>query len=66
MTGGKLVISGRVVIRVTMEKGYVFVDRMILMVKEAKRQKTPKKVVLTILLSALVRIMLFKSRGTSG
>jgi high-affinity K+ transport system ATPase subunit B len=49
-----------------MEKGYGFVDRMILMVKEAKRQKTPKKVVLTILLSALVRVMLFKSRGTSG
>jgi hypothetical protein len=54
VTGGKLVISGRVVIRVTMEKGYGFVDRMILMVKEAKRQKTPKGVVLTILLSTLV------------
>ena len=39
VTGGKLVISGRVVIRVTMEKGYGFVDRMILMVKEAKRPR---------------------------
>ena len=47
-----------------MEKGYGFVDRMILMVKEAKRQKTPKKVVLTILLSALVVCVTLKPFGS--
>ena len=53
VTGGTRVISDRIVIRVTMEKGDGFLDRMIAMVEGAKRQKTPNEIALTILLSAL-------------
>ncbi|NBV22788.1 MAG: K(+)-transporting ATPase subunit B [Proteobacteria bacterium] len=58
VTGGTRVISDRVVIRVTMEKGHGFLDRMISMVEGAKRQKTPNEIALTILLSALTLIFL--------
>src|SRR5262249_16021595 len=53
VTGGTRVISDRIVIRVTMEKGHGFLDRMIAMVEGAKRQKTPNEIALTILLSPL-------------
>ena len=52
VTGGTRVISDRIVIRVTMEKGDGFLDRMIAMVEGAQRQKTPNEIALTILLSA--------------
>jgi K+-transporting ATPase ATPase B chain len=58
VTGGTRVISDRIVIRVTMEKGQGFLDRMIAMVEGAKRQKTPNEIALTILLSALTIIFL--------
>jgi potassium-transporting ATPase ATP-binding subunit len=58
VTGGTRVISDRIVIRVTMEKGHGFLDRMIAMVEGAKRQKTPNEIALTILLSALTVIFL--------
>jgi potassium-transporting ATPase ATP-binding subunit len=58
VTGGTRVISDRIVIRVTMEKGQGFLDRMIAMVEGAKRQKTPNEIALTILLSALTVIFL--------
>ena len=58
VTGGTRVISDRIVIRVTMEKGHGFLDRMISMVEGAKRQKTPNEIALTILLSALTLIFL--------
>jgi K+-transporting ATPase ATPase B chain len=58
VTGGTRVISDRIVIRVTMEKGRGFLDRMIAMVEGAKRQKTPNEIALTILLSALTVIFL--------
>src|SRR5437879_6363251 len=58
VTGGTRVISDRVVIRVTMEKGRGFLDRMIAMVEGAKRQKTPNEIALTILLAALTFIFL--------
>ncbi len=53
VTGGTKVISDRIVIRVTSEKGNAFLDRMISMVEGARRQKTPNEIALTILLSAL-------------
>ena len=59
VTGGTRVISDRIVIRVTMEKGHGFLDRIIAMVEGAKRQKTPNEIALTILLSALTIIFLF-------
>jgi K+-transporting ATPase ATPase B chain len=58
VTGGTRVISDRIVIRVTMEKGHGFLDRMIAMVESAKRQKTPNEIALTILLAALTFIFL--------
>jgi potassium-transporting ATPase ATP-binding subunit len=58
VTGGTRVISDRIVIRVTMEKGQGFLDRMIAMVEGAKRQKTPNEIALTILLAALTFIFL--------
>ncbi len=58
VTGGTRVLSDRIVIRVTSEKGHTFLDRMIAMVEGAKRQKTPNEIALTILLSALTIIFL--------
>ena len=53
VTGGTTVISDRIVVRITAEKGHGFLDRMIAMVEGAKRQKTPNEIALTILLSSL-------------
>jgi potassium-transporting ATPase ATP-binding subunit len=69
VTGGTRVISDRIVIRITSEKGNTFLDRMIAMVEGASRQKTPNEIALTILLSALTLIFLLvcitlKSFGT--
>lgn len=58
VTGGTKVISDRIVVRITSEKGNTFLDRMISMVEGAKRQKTPNEIALTILLSALTLIFL--------
>ena len=58
VTGGTRVLSDRIVIRVTMEKGRGFLDRMISLVEGARRQKTPNEIALTILLSALTLIFL--------
>jgi len=58
VTGGTRVLSDRIVIRVTIEKGWGFLDRMIALVEGAKRQKTPNEIALTILLAALTFIFL--------
>jgi K+-transporting ATPase ATPase B chain len=58
VTGGTRVISDRIVVRVTQEKGQAFLDRMIAMVEGARRQKTPNEIALTILLAALTFIFL--------
>ena len=58
VTGGTKVISDRIVIRITSEKGDTFLDRMIAMVEGASRQKTPNEIALTILLSALTLVFL--------
>ncbi len=58
VTGGTRVISDRIVIRITSEKGNTFLDRMIAMVEGATRQKTPNEIALTILLSAMTLIFL--------
>jgi len=58
VTGGTRVLSDRIVIRITMEKGSGFLDRMIALVEGAQRQKTPNEIALTILLSALTLIFL--------
>src|SRR6201997_182226 len=58
VTGGTRVLSDRIVIRVTIEKGGGFLDRMIALVEGAKRQKTPNEIALTIMLAALTFIFL--------
>ncbi|MGO9479220.1 MAG: potassium-transporting ATPase subunit KdpB [Limisphaerales bacterium] len=58
VTGGTRVLSDRIVIRITSEKGNTFLDRMIAMVEGARRQKTPNEIALIILLSALTLIFL--------
>ncbi len=58
VTGGTRVLSDRIVIQVTMEKGGGFLDRMIALVEGAQRQKTPNEIALTILLAALTFIFL--------
>lgn len=56
VTGGTRVISDRIVVRVTSEKGNSFLDRMISLVEGAKRQKTPNEIALTIVLAGLTII----------
>ncbi|MFO1460211.1 MAG: potassium-transporting ATPase subunit KdpB [Verrucomicrobiota bacterium] len=58
VTGGTRVLSDRIVVRITSEKGNTFLDRMIAMVEGASRQKTPNEIALTILLSALTLVFL--------
>ena len=58
VTGGTRVLSDWVVVRVTANPGETFVDRMIAMVENAKRQKTPNEIALTILLVALTIVFL--------
>ena len=59
VTGGTRVLSDWVVVRVTVNPGETFLDRMIAMVESAKRQKTPNEIALTILLVALTLVFLF-------
>ena len=47
-----------IVIRITMESGHTFLDRMISMVEGASRQKTPNETALGILLVALTIVFL--------
>jgi K+-transporting ATPase ATPase B chain len=58
VTGGTRVLSDWIVIRITANPGETFLDRMILMVEGAKRQKTPNELALSILLAALTIVFL--------
>ncbi len=58
VTGGTTVLSDWIVVRVSVNPGEAFIDRMIAMVEGAKRQKTPNEIALTILLVALTIIFL--------
>jgi len=58
VTGGTRVLSDWLVVRVTVDPGETFVDRMIAMVENARRQKTPNEIALTILLVALTIVFL--------
>jgi K+-transporting ATPase ATPase B chain len=59
VTGGTMVVSDWLVIRVTAEPGRSFLDRMIALVEGAERQKTPNEIALNILLVGLTLIFLF-------
>ena len=58
VTGGTLVVSDWVKVRITAAPGTTFLDRMIRLVEGAERQKTPNEVALTVLLSGLSLIFL--------
>jgi K+-transporting ATPase ATPase B chain len=58
VTGGTRVLSDWIVVKVMVNPGETFVDRMIAMVENAKRQKTPNEIALTILLVALTIVFL--------
>ncbi|HUL13826.1 MAG TPA: potassium-transporting ATPase subunit KdpB, partial [Methylococcaceae bacterium] len=58
VTGGTRVLSDWLVVRITVNPGETFLDRMIAMVESAKRQKTPNEIALTILLVAFTLIFL--------
>ncbi len=53
VTGGTRILSDWLVVRISVNPGETFLDRMIGMVEAAKRRKTPNEIALTILLVAL-------------
>ncbi|MGE6741389.1 potassium-transporting ATPase subunit KdpB [Allorhizobium pseudoryzae] len=59
VTGGTQVLSDEIKVRITVQPGSSFVDRMIALIEGAKRQKTPNEIALSILLSGLTLIFLF-------
>lgn len=58
VTGGTLILSDWLIVRVTANPGEGFLERMIAMVEGAKRQKTPNEIALNILLAAFTIIFL--------
>ncbi|MBY9064065.1 potassium-transporting ATPase subunit KdpB [Sphingomonas yunnanensis] len=58
VTAGTRVISDEIRVKVTVEPGKGFLDRMIALVEGAERQKTPNEVALTVLLVGLTIIFL--------
>ncbi|MHB8551442.1 MAG: HAD-IC family P-type ATPase, partial [Acidiferrobacterales bacterium] len=58
VTGGTQVLSDWLVVRVTSDPGNAFLDRMIAMVENARRQKTPNEIALLILLVGFTLIFL--------
>ncbi|MFW2828951.1 potassium-transporting ATPase subunit KdpB [Sphingomonas sp. ID0503] len=58
VTAGTRVISDAIRVRVTVNPGQGFLDRMIALVEGAERQKTPNEIALTLLLVGLTIIFL--------
>jgi K+-transporting ATPase ATPase B chain len=58
VTGGTMVVSDWLVVRITAEPGNTFIDRMIKLVEGAERRKTPNEIALDILLAGLTIIFL--------
>ncbi|MDM7853482.1 potassium-transporting ATPase subunit KdpB [Cellulomonas alba] len=58
VTGGTVVLSDRIVVRITAPAGHTFVDRMIALVEGSERQKTPNEVALNVLLTVLTIVFL--------
>jgi K+-transporting ATPase ATPase B chain len=58
VTGGTVVLSDRIVVRITSGAGDSFLDRMIALVEGAIRQRSPNEIALTLLLSAFTLVFL--------
>ena len=59
VTGGTLVVSDWLKVRITAAQGSTFLDRMIALVEGAARQKTPNEIALNILLAGMTIIFVF-------
>src|SRR5260221_4588759 len=59
VTGGTVVLSDWIKVRITAALGSTFLDRMIKLVEGAERQKTPNEIALDILLVGLTIIFVF-------
>jgi K+-transporting ATPase ATPase B chain len=59
VTGGTLVVSDWIKVRITAAQGSTFLDRMIALVEGATRQKTPNEIALNILLAGMTIIFVF-------
>lgn len=58
VTGGTLVVSGKIIVKITANPGETFLDKMINMVEKAKRRKTPNEIALEVLLISLSVVFL--------
>ncbi len=58
VTGGTTVLSDWIKVRVTAAKGESFLDKMIMLVEGAKRQKTPNEIALSLILIGFSLIFL--------
>jgi K+-transporting ATPase ATPase B chain len=58
VTGGTRLLSDTLHVRICANPGEAFIDRMIAMVENARRQRTPNEIALAILLAALTVIFL--------
>ena len=59
VTGGTVVLSDWIVVKITAAPGSSFLDRMIALVEGAVRQKTPNEIALNILLAGMTLIFVF-------
>ena len=66
VTGGTLVVSDWIVVRITAAPGSTFIDRMISLVEGASRQKTPNEIALDILLAGMTIIFLIAVASVVG
>jgi K+-transporting ATPase ATPase B chain len=66
VTGGTLVVSDWIVVRITAAPGSTFLDRMIALVEGASRQKTPNEIALDILLAGMTIIFLIAVASLVG
>jgi len=58
VTGGTMVLSDRITVRITAQRGESFLDRMIGLVEGAIRQRTPNEIALSLVLTAFTLIFL--------
>lgn len=56
VTGGTKVLSDRILVKVTVQPGESFLDKMIALVEGSSRQKTPNEIALTILLAGFTLV----------
>nr|WP_304413367.1 potassium-transporting ATPase subunit KdpB [Belnapia sp. F-4-1] len=66
VTGGTMVVSDWLVVRITAAPGSTFLDRMIALVEGAARQKTPNEIALDILLAGMTIIFLIAVASLVG